>query len=699
MSGLGIFAVLIALSLMAQLFSCDSNGSSSSSDTEQVNMGNVSTGSETSTDTDMIGVTSTDTDTGNNSTDTSVAVVTDTNTDSDSSTSSDTDTTTGTGTGSSTDTGSDTSTAVTIIPAEPGLAISNIKGFQFTWTDATNATHYKLLEDPDGLSGFTQIGADISSGEEAFDLIVPLHDRLNARYMLQSCDATQCEDSSSLQVDGTVMAQITSAVGYFKASNPGNGDGLGEFVFLSGDGNTIAIGAPFEDSDGTGVDSTENNLASNTGAVYVFARDGLNWTQQAFIKPEFVVTDDDRFGGQHMALSDDGNTLAIGVDREDSSATGIFNFSDHVAGGVPDAALSTALGDDTAGGSGAVYIFVRTGTTWEQQAYIKSSNAEASDAFGSSLTLDSSGDTLVVGARLESSNATLVNGDEGNNLSFRSGAAYVFKRTGVSWAQEAYLKASNTGNQDNFGQSVTLSDDGNTLAVSANNEDSSGVGINGAQDDLGNNTGAIYVYTRSGSTWSYESYIKPSNTGDDDEFGIEVRLSGDGNTFVASAKYEDSNATGIGGDDSNDLSGESGAVYVFVRDMASWRQEAYIKASNAQLSDEFGFAVTINGDGNMIAVSALFEDGSSTGFDDIDNDGAPEAGAVYVFKRDGGTWTEQNYLKATNTESNDRYGDSISMSTNGDLLVGASFEWGSIAGVGGDQSDNGSNSAGAAYLY
>src|SRR5205814_1608421 len=135
--------------------------------------------------------------------------------------------------------------------------------------------------------------------------------------------------------------------------------------------------------------------------------------------------------------------------------------------------------DNSASGSGAAYVFVRSGTTWSQQAYLKASNAEAGDQFGVSVAL--SGDTLVVGATSEDSNATGVNGNQADNSAGWSGAAYVFVRSGTAWSQQAYLKASNAGAGDVFGYSLALS--GDTLAVGAFGEASSATGVGGNQAD------------------------------------------------------------------------------------------------------------------------------------------------------------------------------------------------------------------------
>ena len=144
-----------------------------------------------------------------------------------------------------------------------------------------------------------------------------------------------------------------------------------------------------------------------------------------------------------------------------------------------------------------------------------------------------------------------------------------------------YIKAGNTGAYDNFGYSVALSSDGTTLAVGASGEASAATGINvGQSDNTASNAGAVYVFTRSGTAWSQQAYIKASNTGGGDRFGGSVALSSDGSTLAVGAYGETSAATGINGDQSDNTASNAGAVYVFTRSGTAWGQQAYIKASN-----------------------------------------------------------------------------------------------------------------------
>jgi len=556
------------------------------------------------------------------------------------------------------------------------LLYGQVKEFEFSW-NAISANHYNLLENPDGSSGFGEV-YNVSVGTESYNHVVPLSARVNAQYILQTCysaDNSDCLDSATVSVSGTLIGSI----GYFKASNTEASDDFGRAISLSDDGSTLAIGATAEDSTATGVGGLETNGADGSGAVYVFSLSGSTWTQQEYLKASNTEAGDDF--GRAVSLSDDGNTLAVGATAEDSSATGI--------GG-----LETNGADD----SGAVYVFTRSGSTWTQQEYLKASNTEAGDDFGRAVSLNGDGNTLAVGATAEDNSATGIGGADANGAA-ESGAVYVFTRSGSTWTQQEYLKASNTEAGDDFGRAISLSDDGNTLAVGATAEDNSATGIGGADANGAAESGAVYVFTRSGSTWTQQEYLKASNTEAGDDFGRAISLSDDGNTLAVGAVAEDSSATGIGGAETNGADG-SGAVYVFTRSGSTWAQQEYLKASNTEAGDDFGRAVSLSDDGNTLAVGATAEDSSATGIGGAEANGADASGAVYVFTRSGSTWTQQEYLKASNTEAADDFGRAVSL--NGDastLSVGATAEGSDATGIEGNQTNNDALSSGAVYLY
>ena len=582
-------------------------------------------------------------------------------------------------------TATDTESYTVAIPpasaAALNLSMTPVKGFQFSWTDVTDATFYRLMENPDGSSGFSQLGADIVQGTQSVTELVALYARVNAQYVLQSCNASGCVDSAMV----SVANNLVDSIGYFKASTSDASDGFGVTVSLSTDGNTLAVGAVGEGSNATGINGDQSdNSAGSSGAAYVFVRSGTSWSQQAYIKASNTANAD-QFGIS-LSLSGDGNTLAVGANAEDSNATGINGDQS----------------DNSASFSGAAYVYVRSGTSWSQQAYIKASNAEANDFFGQSLSLSADGNTLAVGANGEASNATGINGDQSDNSVIPAGAAYVFVRSGTSWSQQAYIKASNTGTSDQFGGSLSLSGDGNTLVVGASGEDSNATGINGDQsNNSASDAGAAYVYVRSGTSWSQQAYVKAGNAEAGDSFGRSLSLSVAGNTLAVGATSEDSNATGINGDESDNSAFVAGAVYVYTRSGITWSQQAYVKASNTEAIDRFGTAVSLSADGNTLAVGANVEDSNATGINgDQSDNSASGSGAAYVFVRSGAMWSQQAYAKASNTGGDDQFGRAVGLSADGNTLaVGANDESSNATGVGGDQTDNSANSSGAVYVY
>ncbi|MCK6483155.1 MAG: thrombospondin type 3 repeat-containing protein [Phycisphaerae bacterium] len=398
---------------------------------------------------------------------------------------------------------------------------------------------------------------------------------------------------------------VWSQQAYLKASNTQAGDAFGISVAVSGD--TIVVGAYLEDSNATGVNGNQaDNSANNSGAAYVFVRSGGVWSQQAYLKASNTDAND-QFG---LSARVNGDTVVVGAWFEASSSTGVDGNQ----------------ADNSANSSGAAYVFVRSGTIWSQQAYLKASNTGADDRFG--FAVAASGDTVVVGAWLEDSGATGVNGNQADNSASNSGAAYVFVRDAMGdWSQQAYLKASNTGASDTFGWSVAVN--GDTVVVGAFQEDSSATGVNGNQaDNSANNSGAAYVFVRSSGVWSQQAYLKASNTGTNDQFGYSVAVSGD--TVVVGAIDEDSNATGIDGNQADNSASGSGAAYVFVRGGGVWSQQAYLKASNTGVSDLFGVSVAVSGD--TVVVGAHREDSNATGVNGNESDNsATDSGAIYVF--------------------------------------------------------------------
>jgi hypothetical protein len=487
-----------------------------------------------------------------------------------------------------------------------------------------------------------------------------------------------CLLATALAPSGFAQLRQTA---YIKASTPhmgdhfGNGGTLeGHGVALSGDGSTLAVGAPYESSGAKGINGNQNDKSVySAGAVYVFVHRNNTWTQQAYIKAS-NPGQSDKFGFV-VALSQDGNTLAVSAPGEGSAAKGING--DQNDNSIPEA--------------GAAYVFTRTGNTWTQQAYIKASNTGEpgvgdqfadGDRFGFSIALSADGNTLAAGAIAEDSGAKGINGDQADNTQANSGAVYVFTRIGTSWTQQAYVKASNTDAADLFGYSVGLSADGNTLAVSAYDEDGSAREINGVQDKGRRGSGALFVFTRTGATWMQQAYLKASNAETGDSLGYSIAISQDGNTIAGGAADEDCRMPGIFAgathvcQDDQPEDNSNGAAYVFVRNGTTWTQQAYIKASNPDKEDWFASRLTLSGDGNTLAVGAQVEDGGSKGINGNQQDqSAEDSGAVYFFTRTGTTWKQAAYVKASNAGAYDEFGSAMALSKDGKLMaVGARSE-------------------------
>lgn len=503
-------------------------------------------------------------------------------------------------------------------------------------------------------------------------------------------------------------------------------DRFGYKVSLSDDGNTLAVSALLEDSVSTGINCNQNNyeirtynsssdpagdtyqaLSTDTGAVYVFTRTAKTWTQEAYIKSSFYIDQLQLRFGETLALSGDGKTLAIGATTDNREMSGIAMYlgssmpacveyypssssstsssskSSSSSSKTSSSSSSSTSSYEGGEGSGSVHIFIRREDGWMLQGYLKGSNAQEKDAFGTSITLSTDGNTMAVGAIGEDSQAKGVNGNQADNSCYyqnnegkfvldlgckntyyqafglNNGAVYVFSRANAVWTQEAYLKPSVTLFTTLFGSSVDISGDGNLLAVGAkgdttdaldtsNPDNIDSAKIQEVAKQLG--SGSVYVFARSGTNWTQEARLKPSTITVGGEFGGNVSLSQDGKTLAVGSLYESSNAKGINGDQGDTSAERAGAVFVFARNNSVWTQQNYVKASNTDKDDRFGLNLDLSGDGQTLAVGAHRESGrgyasatstssqssssaSSLPEGELDqNDNSAEAaGAVYLF--------------------------------------------------------------------
>ncbi|MCG7584753.1 FG-GAP repeat protein [Photobacterium sp. OFAV2-7] len=458
-------------------------------------------------------------------------------------------------------------------------------------------------------------------------------------------DGSETTDTGAASNAGAVYLFSNNAgswvqTAYVKASNTDSGDFFGYSVALSSDGTTLAVGAPDEDNDASGViidgsEITDTGSAPDSGAVYLFSNSTGNWMQTAYVKASNTGAYDEF--GQSVALSGDGTTLTVAALGEDNGATGV----------ITDGSETTDTG--TALGSGAVYLFSNSSSNWAQTAYVKASNTGSGDFFGYSLALSGDGTTLAVGARDEDNGATgvITDGSEitDTGAATNSGAAYLYSNSMGSWVQTAYVKASNTEDGDNFGSRLALSGDGTTLAVGAPGEDNGATGVitDGSEvtdRGLAPSSGAVYLFSNNTGNWVKTAYIKATNADSNDYFGSSLAFSGDGAILAVGGYGEDNGATGIITDGSENTDTESatnsGAVYLFRKSEANWGQTTYVKASNSGVGDFFGKSVALSNDATTLAVGATNEDNGVTGIitdgsETIDTGAASNSGTVYLY--------------------------------------------------------------------
>ncbi len=377
------------------------------------------------------------------------------------------------------------------------------------------------------------------------------------------------------------------------ASDGAADDHFGISVSISGN---YAIVGTYDDDDN----------GSDSGSAYIFAPNDINcniWDQQA----KLVASDGAAYDYFGISVSISGNKAVVGAHCDDESG---YN-------------------------SGTAYIFKRDGMNWSEQAKLVALDGASNDYFGRSVSI--SGDYAVVSAYYDDDNG------------IESGSAYIFAPNEADpndWIQVAKLTASDGAANDLFGFSVSIS--GDYAIVGAVRDDSNG-----------DKSGSAYVFKRDGTSWSEQAKLVASDGAADDRFGWSVSIIGD--YAIIGAVYDDDN-----GDN-------SGSAYIFRRDGESWCEQAKLLASDGSDDDHFGRSVSISG---AYAVVGTYED----------DDNGNESGSVYIFKRSGASWSEEAKFVASDGAADDRFGYSVSIS--GDKI---------IAGAYGDD-DNG-ESSGSAYVF
>ncbi len=315
-------------------------------------------------------------------------------------------------------------------------------------------------------------------------------------------------------------------------------------------------------------------------------------------------------GGYGGAATPSSNTIYFNAGDAFGNSVAISNGGLYAVAGAPkDKAGTNAIE------TGSVFVTHFDGTTWLAPDILQASDASSTSMFGISVAIDDTGTRMVIGATGTNSN---------------KGAAYIFTRSGNTWSQEAKLVANDGVSADWFGYSVSVSGDGSYILV--------GSMYNASK-------GAVYVYSRTGTTWSQESKLVASDPVNSDRFGFSVAISGDGLYAI------------IGADRVNSL---AGAAYTFKRTGANWVQQAKLTAeADDAANNQFGYSVAINSAGDVAIVSAK----------NISTSGLLRAGAVYIFTRSGTTWARDNKLTASNKATDAYFGYSASISSDGNYIL------------------------------
>ncbi len=349
------------------------------------------------------------------------------------------------------------------------------------------------------------------------------------------------------------------------------GDEFGVAVGIDSD--TVVVGAHLQDA--------------AEGAAHVFTGARVRWAQQGAALKASDAAADDEFG---ISAAVDGNTLIVGAVGDESRRGAAYVFTRSGTTWTQQAKLTAsdgASGDEFGAsvaifrdavavgsplrdsGRGSVYVFTRSGTVWTQQPRLDAGDMAIDDLLGASVTLDD--DTIVAGAPGETAG---------------QGAAYVFTLSGGVWSQQKKLVAADGAAIDGFGVSVAV--DGETAAVGASHD-----------DDDGSDSGAAYVFTRSGTTWTQEAKQTASDAVAGDDFGTSVSLEGD--RLVVGAPGDDS---------------AQGAAYLFVRSGSTWTERVRYQAVRGRANSALvGHSVALSGE--TVVAGAL---GSSL-----------QPGAAYVF--------------------------------------------------------------------
>jgi hypothetical protein len=356
------------------------------------------------------------------------------------------------------------------------------------------------------------------------------------------------------------------------------------------------------------VSSGDDDAGTDKGAIYIFKKNSVGEWQQRQKNTEVTIGASMSSGHSGaLSMSRDGSTIVAGSYTADP-------------GGIADA--------------GAAYIYKLVGGSYVYQQEITASDKAANDQFGFSTAVSSDGTTIIVGTP----------NDDPGGLS-NQGSAYIFDWNGSTWSQTQNIVQSDALASGSFGHGVAISDDGTVAAVGA-----------GYHDSPGTDDGAVYIFTKSGGTWSQTQKMYASDYASQTSqfLGLNISMAGDGSMVVAGAPYSDTGGT------------DAGATYIFVKSGGVWpvTETQKIVASDAAADDRFGWTVATSQNGDRIIVAATYEDTNNS-----------NKGKIYVFDRSNGTWTETRNHDNPHSASASHIGWSTAVSSDGGVyLAGIPFD-------------------------
>lgn len=515
------------------------------------------------------------------------------------------------------------------------------KILQMLWDKSVGATSYTLCEKDTSLENNCKALTTQAATEDAqqslfysFPLLLTEQNTSNKTYFIKATNPAGLALSSEKTIGSDTRAKTA---GYLKASNIEAFGSYGFRMAVSANGEILVISAAYEND--------VDNALPNSGVVYVYKKqsDG-HWEEISQLRASNQNAE--QHFGSSLAINDAGTVIVVGAEGTGA----IFNKP------------------------GAAYVFEYLDNNWIESTILQANNPDHDDNFGLTADISADGKLIVIGAPNEASS----NKDPSDNSNPNVGAVYVYnKEENGAWSAPIYLKPETGKANQFFAYYLDLSSNGRFLAVSATSDNSNTIDDPNNTDAI--KSGAVWIFEKTDAGWQTPQFIKASNIGPHDLFGISVSFSGDGSILAIGSYREDSNSS----EDFNDLGQDVGAVYVFDYNESNsiWEQSAYLKPNNISNNAYFSKA-------------SLSENGTTLA---IGGSGLGTGGEVEIFKKEADNWVFQSRIQAVNSESGNGFARFIKISADGNMLY-VTDAWedngNSTPGL-----DEGAEDSGAVYIY